>query len=128
MKTLVGLSFLIIFLIAAVSLAACGSQSQGGPDQAVTGDPAVGKELFTTCQACHGVTGEGVPGLGNNLTTSEFVAGKGDAELVEFIKVGRDANDPLNTSGIMMPPKGSNPGLSEQDLFDIVAYIRTIQE
>ena len=95
--------------------------------QAASGNSVAGQELFIgTCSACHGPEGKGVQGLGKDMTTSEFIAGKSDAELVEFIKIGRDPSDPLNTTGVAMPPKGGNPTLAEEDLFDIVAYIRTI--
>jgi disulfide bond formation protein DsbB len=62
------------------------------------------------------------------LVTSEFVADNSNEELVEFIKVGRDPSDPLNTTGVAMPPKGGNPSLSDQDLLDIISYMRTIHE
>ena len=48
--------------------------------------------------------------------------------MVDFIKVGRDPSDPLNTTGVAMPPKGGNPALDEEDLYDIVAFIRVIQK
>jgi mono/diheme cytochrome c family protein len=48
--------------------------------------------------------------------------------LVEFIKVGRDAGDPLNTTGVAMPPKGGNPAMSEQEVADIVAFVRSIHQ
>jgi disulfide bond formation protein DsbB len=47
---------------------------------------------------------------------------------VAFIKVGRGVDDPANTTGVAMLPKGGNPGLSDQDLYDIVAYLRTLQK
>ena len=78
------------------------------------------------CIACHGPEAKGVQGLGKDLTTSTFVAEKTDAELVEFIKVGRAPDDPLNTTGAAMPPKGGNPALSDQEIADIVAFVRTI--
>lgn len=144
MKKLFYLS-LALLLMSAFSLTACGGgggaerlpqesgagagQAEAEVAQAFTGDPTAGQELFTgTCSACHGPTGEGVVGLGKNMTTSEFIAGKTDTELVDFIKVGRDPSDPLNTTGVAMPPKGGNPALDEEDLFDIVAYIRTIHK
>ncbi len=121
-----------------LSLTACGgggavpaspSQAESEVTVAHTGDPAAGQELFTkSCTTCHGPTGEGIPGLGKDMTSSDFIAGKTDDDLVEFIKVGRDPGDPLNTTGIAMPSKGGNPALSDEDLYDIVAYIRTIQE
>ena len=84
-----------------------------------------GKALFgVTCTACHGPNAKGLPGLGKDMTTSEFIASKSDAELVEFIKQGRGVDDPLNTTGVPMPPMGANPALSDTDLLAIVEYIR----
>lgn len=95
----------------------------------VAEDAAIGQELFiSTCAACHGSQGEGIQGLGKNVTTSEFVASQSDDELVTFIKNGRDAYDPLNTTGVPMPPKGGNSALSDQDLYNIVTFIRTIHQ
>ena len=91
------------------------------------GDAANGKNVYgILCIACHGPEAQGVQGLGKNLVTSEFVGQQTDEQLVEFIKVGRQVGDPLNTTGIAMPPKGGNPGLSDQEIADIVAYLREI--
>ena len=93
------------------------------------GDAAKGKALFaSTCAACHGPAGEGVKGLGKDLQTSEFAAGLSDEELLGFIKQGRDMSDPLNTTGIAMPPKGGNPALQDEQITDIVAFIRSIYQ
>jgi disulfide bond formation protein DsbB len=62
------------------------------------------------------------------MTASDFIADKTDAELVDFIKVGRDPSDPLNTTGVAMPPKGGNPALSDDDLLNVVAFIRSLQQ
>ncbi len=67
----------------------------------------------------------GVTGLGKALIGSEFVNDKSDRDLVEFLKVGRGPSDPLNTTGVEMPPKGGNPSLDDDELFDIVAFIRS---
>lgn len=91
------------------------------------GDAGHGKEIFVACAACHGPDGKGVPNLGKDLTTSTFAKGLTDAELVAFLKVGRDATDPLNTTGVAMPPKGGNPALTDDDLLDIVAYVRELE-
>ena len=92
-----------------------------------TGDPVAGLEVFNgTCIACHGPGGIGVAGLGKPLTTSTFAALLTDAELLAFLEVGRPADDPLNTTGIAMPPRGGNPALSNADLMDVVAFVRTI--
>lgn len=125
------LPIVAIPLIMAIVLSACGGGSaptEPPPAPASAGDPARGEELFVTCAACHGPNGEGVEGLGKDMTASEFIASKSDDELVEFIKVGRAPDDPLNTTGVAMLPKGGNPALSDEDLYDIVAYIRTLQK
>lgn len=88
-----------------------------------------GKQLFATaCATCHGPQGQGLPHLGKDLQTSQFVAGLGDAQLVDFITQGRPTSDPLNTTHVPMPPKGGNPALSSQDISDIVAYVRELQK
>jgi hypothetical protein len=51
-----------------------------------------------------------------------------DAELLEFVKTGRPVGDPLNTTGVDMPPKGGNPALSDVQILDIIAHIRTLQQ
>lgn len=121
--------------LAVVLLAACGGGASPTPTATTpagtvptgAGDPARGKTLFSgTCAACHGVDAKGIPGVGKNLVTG-FAKDTADAPLVEFIKKGRDATDPQNTTGIPMPPKGGNPALTDQDLLHIVAYLRTLQ-
>ncbi len=57
---------------------------------------------------------------------SAFIASRSDSELVDFIKAGRATSDPDNTTGVDMPVKGGNPALTDQDLYDIVAFIRTL--
>ncbi len=89
----------------------------------------VRNELFvTSCSACHGEFGQGVEGLGKPMGTSEFIKSKTDKELITFIKTGRPLWDAENTTGIDMPPKGGNPALTDDDIAQLVAYIRTLQE
>ncbi len=91
-------------------------------------DDAAGKAIYdSTCTACHGVGAVGVTGLGPALADNAFVQAKTDAEMVAFIKEGRDPSHPDNTTGIAMPPKGGDPSLDDQDLDDVVAYLRTLQ-
>ena len=132
-------SVLIIALsLLVVALAACGgggdstSSGDGASDQAAAvsaGNPDAGKEQYDMlCVACHGPGGEGIEGLGKPFTTSNFLREKNDEEMLEFIKVGRSSGDPLNTTGIDMPPKGGNPALTDDQILDIVAYVRTLQQ
>lgn len=136
-----------LMIVSLVLLAACGGgddkKEEAAPAQqeqpaaapqaaapaALVGDAANGGKIFATaCVACHGPEGKGVQGLGKDLTTSEWVAQQSDEQLVEFIKVGRDAGDALNTTGVAMPPKGGNPAMSEQEIADIVAFVRSIHQ
>lgn len=142
------LAILVIVGLLAVSVAACGGDEEPTPAPTVApttaapaegaapaepvaaapaGDAEKGKATFaTTCAACHGPAGEGVQGLGKDMTKSEFIAGLSDEELAAFIKTGRPISDPLNTTKIDMPPKGGNPALTDEQLTDIVAFIRSI--
>jgi len=99
----------------------------GGP-KASPEEIARGQDLFVkTCATCHGKNAEGMPKLGKNLHENPFVRGKSDEEMLQFLKVGRPAFDPLNERGVDMPPKGGNPALTEEDLRLIVTYVRSIQ-
>jgi disulfide bond formation protein DsbB len=92
-------------------------------------NPENGKAKYaTTCVACHGPDAKGVAGLGKDLTTSDFLDHLSDAEAALFLTKGRPASDPLNTTKVDMPPKGGNPALNDQDLVDIIAYLRTLRQ
>ncbi len=107
-----------------------GDDAAHGDEVAVLehGDAERGRPLFlSTCRSCHGAAGEGIPGQGKDQRGSAFIASKTDLELVEFVKAGRMPSDPMNTTGIQMPPKGGNPLLDDAALLDIVAYIRTFE-
>ncbi len=100
-------------------------EGEGEPD---VGDAAMGEELFTsTCAACHGADATGVAGLGPSLVGNTFIAGLSDEELIVFLTTGRPADHPDNTTGIAMPAKGGNPGLTEADLAAIAAFLRGLQ-
>ena len=136
--------FLAMFaaLVLGFALAACGggggAEETGGGDAvpppaeqevASAGDPEAGKQQFDmVCIACHGPGGVGVEGLGKPFTTSEFLLTVDDQELLEFVKTGRPVGHPDNTTGVDMPPKGGNPALTDEQLLDIIAYIRTLHE
>lgn len=110
------------------TLACGGSGSTSADSGASPQQVAAGKQRFQrTCATCHGPEAEGVPNLGKDLHDNEFVRSNSDAELVEFLKVGRPAWDPANTRGVDMPPKGGDPTLTEEDMRNIVAYLRTIE-
>lgn len=97
---------------------------------AFTFDPAAatrGKKVFMNCIACHGKDGTGLPKLGADLAHSEFVATNSDEALVAFITKGRLASDPESKLKLNMPAKGGNPALKENQIKDVVAYVRSLQ-
>lgn len=135
----------VVLALLSIALAACGGDEEvatvpaaaaAAPAAAVApaeqaavpaGNAENGKVLFaTTCAACHGPEGKGVQGLGKDMTASTFIAGLSDEELLAFVKTGRPISDPLNTTKVDMPPKGGNPALTDEQLQDIIAFIRTI--
>lgn len=105
------------------------------PEAAVVAQPGVytveqvaaGQRIYSSlCFACHGQAGVGVTGLGKPLVHSEFVDSQTDDELVQFLMVGRQPTDPLNTTGQLMPARGGNPALTDEDLYNTVVYIRSL--
>jgi len=115
-------------------LAACGGGGDSDGDGAngnnppSAGDAAAGEDIYSsTCAACHGADATGIEGLGKDLHNNTFVNGLSDAELVDFLEEGRGADHPDNETGVAMPPKGGNPSLDEDDLQDVVAYLRTLE-
>jgi cytochrome c5 len=103
------------------SIVACGGGGDAG------GEAAAGEKIYgANCALCHGQGGVGKPALGKDLRQNEFIAGMTDDQMVEFLKAGRRADHPLNEKGVDMPPRGGNPGLSDDDLRRIVTYLRSL--
>lgn len=86
------------------------------------------ESYIASCAACHGQNGEGMDGVGLPLSTSGFVRGATDKELVNFIKMGRPMWDENNVTGLDMPPKGGNPAITDADLEEIVGFLRAVQQ
>ena len=116
---------LLALLVPFVLAVACGKAAPPAPSPEQV---AAGQQVFLgTCATCHGKDANGLPRLGKGLHYNEFVKAKSDEELVAFIKIGRPAADPLNTTGVDMPPKGGNPALTDQNITDVIAYLRSLQ-
>ena len=125
-RALVALGVILVLV-----MVACGDDSGNSTTTTLSGpgDPVRGEEIFNaTCIACHGPGGTGIEGLGKPLTTSTLAADLTDEELLAFLEVGRPSDDPLNTTGIVMPPRGGNPALTDADLMDVIAFVRTMTE
>jgi disulfide bond formation protein DsbB len=123
------LVLVLIGILALVLIACGGGEEKAEPTQpSAAGDATHGKELYTTaCASCHGPDAEGVEGLGKSWVDNTFIQSMDDDELLAFIKQGRSVSDPANTTGVDMPPKGGNPALKDEDLYDIIAFMRTLQ-
>jgi disulfide bond formation protein DsbB len=118
-----------LIILLTLILVACGGGEEAAPTTAPapSGDAAAGQVTFQqTCGACHGPDAKGLPNLGKDMTTSTFIKEQSDEQLLAFIKTGRSVSDPANTTGVDMPPKGGNPALTDEQLLDIIAFIRSV--
>lgn len=124
---------LALVMLLSLLLGACGSS--GSSSDVETGSAysratiEEGKSLYNqTCFACHGPDAKGMANLGKDLTTSEILREHSDEEIVAFVVAGRPAEDPANTTGVAMPPKGGFDFLTNDQILSIVAYARTLQK
>ena len=77
---------------------------------------AAGQTLFSQlCQSCHGPAGQGAGDRGPALNSGTFTHGSADADLFRAIRAG--------IRGTQMAPFG---GLSETQVWQLVAYLRTL--
>ena len=123
----------VLVIVTAACGESTGSDETTAPTTAETtapqssGDPANGEVLYNgTCVACHGPNGEGIEGLGKPWVGSNFINSLTDQEMFDFLLEGRPSDHPENTTGIAMLPRGGNPNLTDDDLFDLIAYMRTL--
>ena len=89
-----------------------------------------GKESYITkaaCFGCHGGNGAGLPNLGPPLAPSEWVAGDPE-RLAKLMLVGMTGPVTVNgtkyTPATVMPGIKHNPALKDQDVADVMTYIR----
>ena len=89
------------------------------------GDPVHGKELFDkNCQTCHGANGMGDGPLGASLNPKPrnfhdvgYMDARPDDSLFTSVKFGKS----------QMPAWGA-AGMSDQDIRDAIAYVRTLEK
>lgn len=86
------------------------------------GDIQRGREVYeSTCIACHGADGEGVlPGV-PDLAEKDGPLSKPDEVLMKHMIEGFQSAD----SPLAMPPNGGNPDLTEEDIRNVLEYLRS---
>lgn len=98
------------------------SQPAPTPDSVSFGDPRSGEKLFVlACGKCHGRRRDGSLNVRGDVMGSESTAEEMNQELFEIIKTGRKADGTR-----LMPPKGGSSALTDENLYDIVAFIRSL--
>lgn len=91
-----------------------------------SGDAQAGAKAFgLTCAACHGAQAQGLPNTAPPLKPSECVTRSSLPQLTAVIIDGRAPTDPASKTGKAMPPRGGNPFLSDSDVVNIVAFLRS---
>ena len=81
-----------------------------------------GAALYTAnCQSCHQANGEGLPGAFPSLKGSQVVLNDNPEQMVDIIMNGYDAKPGFG----VMPPVGSNAGLSVEEIVAIMNHEKT---
>ena len=120
-----GLTLIALLALATVAAGCGGGEGGGAPAADLAAQQ--GKAIFDRiCATCHGKDANGLPKLGKGLRDNAFTQSQSDGELVTFLKTGRPATHPLNTTGVDMPPRGGDPTITEDDLKNVVAFLRTL--
>ena len=94
------------------------------PAVTVKGDVAVGKQLYTTCAACHGAKAEG-----NVQLNSPRLSDQDDWYLVRQLqnyKTGVRGSNPKDVYGMQMKPMAGMLA-NDQAINNVVAYIGTLK-
>lgn len=90
---------------------------------------SAGRSVFlSVCAACHGPRAAGIQGLGKPLVGGSFFNSRTDEELLAFLQAGRPVDDPLNTTGVPMPARGGRLNLTDGDLLNVIAYLRSLNQ
>jgi mono/diheme cytochrome c family protein len=104
-------------------------QQQGGQlPKGVTQEMVTqGRQLFTgagLCSVCHGNDATGMPGLGANLTDSEWLHNDGSYQgILETVMTGVSAEE--SSTGTAMPPKGGS-GITDEQAKAVAAYVYSL--
>lgn len=107
--------------VATSAMAANTVASTGAASAAIAPDPVAGGEIYTqTCVACHGADGSGaIPGVPDFRESNGRLSKSDDVLINNMINGFQTPGSPMP-----MPARGGNPALTEQDMADVLAYMR----
>lgn len=116
--------------------AACAAVALLAPGAALAGDAAAGKTTFTTnCASCHGESGKGDGPVGAALTPPprDFTKGEFKFDTDGDGKTGTDADlqNVIRNGGAAYggsPLMAPWPTLSEEQVANVIAYIRSLKK
>lgn len=116
----------LVLIITILILSACATQTV---DKRQNNQAAIkfvhGKDIYVqNCLPCHGGNGKGAfPGISDLTQVKVFKSSSTSNELlfqyIEPIKKGVKSSN-----GMYMPPKGGNPNLTDQDIKEVLQYMR----
>lgn len=93
-----------------------------------------GEDAYTTsaqfdynfaCAGCHGLQGEGVPGIGPALTGSQLLQDANGVALFEMFTSARPPANPI-TDGFVHPYRGGYPLLTDEQLLAVIGYLYSL--
>jgi cbb3-type cytochrome c oxidase subunit III len=93
-------------------------------EPATHGDPRLGKQWFKDiCSTCHGINGDGYisGGTGTAIGKAGFLGKASDGFIRETVKHGRS-----NTRMLGFSDSAGLAHLSDQEIDDVIAYMRTL--
>ena len=94
------------------------------PVATISGDVSHGAELYASCAACHGASGEG-----NELLGAPGLAGRDDWYMLRQLKLfksGYRGSHPDDSGGAQMRA-GMQALETDRDMSDVLAYINTLE-
>lgn len=118
---IMGFSLTLVIVVMLAAYAVYEPQRMATASQRLTEEKTkLGSEVFAdSCASCHGTSGEGIPGDGPTLNSSEFLKAADNEFIAKTIKNGRP--------GTAMPAWGEeNSGpLRPDQIDDLVTFIRS---
>jgi putative heme-binding domain-containing protein len=119
------LSWLRLWFLPAILLAGAGATHAADDRNPLAGDPKAAKageyEFRINCALCHGLGARG-GGRGPDLTRAQKKHAHSDADMFQVISNG--------IPGTVMPANGTNGqgvGMTEEEIWQIIAYIRGVE-